>query len=342
MFEVRTAELAAQLGGELVGDGGLVLRGIAPLDSAASDDISFLSSARHAGQLAGSAAGCVVLAPQLREHAMQRPAAILSPDPYLYYARLSQWWARQTRPVPPPGVHPSAVVEPGARVHAQAAVGPLAFIGRAAVIDAGVVIGAQCHVGADAVVGEHTRLAAHVVLGPGCRIGARGIVHGGVVIGADGFGFAPVEGRWEKIEQLGAVQIGDDVEIGANTCIDRGALRDTVIEDGVKLDNLIQIAHNVHVGRHTAMAACVGIAGSTQIGAHCTFAGQVGIAGHLRIVDHVHVGAAAVITRSILEPGRYGGVFPFDDNRIWEKNAATLRQLHALRARLRALENKHS
>jgi len=342
MFEVRSAELAAQLGGELVGNAELVLRGIAPLDSAAGDEISFLSSARHAGQLADSAAGCVVLAPQLREQAMQRPAAILSPDPYLYYARLSQWWARRTRPAPPPGVHPSAVVEPGAVVHPQAAVGPLAFIGRGAVVGAGAAIGGQCHVGADAVVGEHTRLAAQVVLGPGCRIGARGVVHGGVVIGADGFGFAPVEGRWEKIEQLGAVRIGDDVEIGANTCIDRGALRDTVIEDGVKLDNLIQIAHNVHVGRHTAMAACVGIAGSTRIGAHCTFAGQVGIAGHLQIVDHVHVGAAAVITRSILEPGRYGGVFPFDDNRTWEKNAATLRQLHTLRARLRALENKNS
>ena len=206
MFEVRTAELAAHLGGELVGDAGLVLRGIAPLDSAAGDDISFLASARHAAQLAGTAAGCVVVAPQLREQAAQRPAAILSPDPYLYYARLSQWWARQTRPVPPPGVHPSAVVEPGARVHAQAAVGPLAFVGRGAVVGAGAAIGAQCHVGADAVVGEHTRLAAQVVLGPGCRIGARGIVHGGVVIGADGFGFAPVEGRWEKIEQLGAVQ----------------------------------------------------------------------------------------------------------------------------------------
>jgi UDP-3-O-[3-hydroxymyristoyl] glucosamine N-acyltransferase len=342
MFEVRTGELAAQLGGELIGDAGLVLRGIAPLASAGGDDISFLASARLAPQLATSTAGCVVVAPALREQASARPAAILSEDPYLYYARLSQWWAGKVRPAPQPGVHRSAVVEPGARVHALAAVGPLAFVGRGAVIGAGASVGAQCHIGADAVVGEHTRLAAQVVLGPGCRIGARGVLHSGAIIGADGFGFAPAEGRWEKIEQLGAVQIGDDVEIGANTCIDRGALRDTVIEDGVKLDNLIQIAHNVHVGRHTAMAGCVGIAGSTRIGAHCTFAGQVGIAGHLEIVDHVHVGAAAVITRSILEPGRYGGVFPFDDNRTWEKNAATLRQLHALRARLRALEKDNT
>jgi UDP-3-O-[3-hydroxymyristoyl] glucosamine N-acyltransferase len=164
-----------------------------------------------------------------------------------------------------------------------------------------------------------------------------------VVIGADGFGFAPVKdegGRWEKIEQLGAVAIADDVEIGANTCIDRGALEDTVIEDGVKLDNLIQVGHNVHIGAHSAMAGCVGIAGSARIGRHCTVGGGAIILGHLELVDHVHVTAATVITRSIHKPGQYSGLFPFDDNASWEKNAATLRQLHALRDRLRALEKK--
>jgi UDP-3-O-[3-hydroxymyristoyl] glucosamine N-acyltransferase len=342
MLEVRTGDLAAHLGGELLGDAGLIVRRIAPLEDASGDSISFLANPRHGELLADSAAGCVILKPALRELAMSRPAAILSPDPYLYYARLTQWWARQTSAPQPPGVHPSAVVELGARVHAQAAIGAMAYVGAGAVVGKGASIGSLCHVGADAVIGEDTQLAAQVVLGRACRIGARGIVHSGVVIGADGFGFAPVDGRWEKIEQLGAVDIGDDVEIGANTCIDRGALRDTVLEHGVKLDNLIQIAHNVHVGQHTAMAACVGVAGSTHIGAHCTFAGQVGIAGHLQIVDNVHVGAAAVITRSILKPGRYGGVFPFDDNGTWERNAATLRQLHALRARLRALEKNSS
>jgi UDP-3-O-[3-hydroxymyristoyl] glucosamine N-acyltransferase len=160
------------------------------------------------------------------------------------------------------------------------------------------------------------------------------------VIGADGFGFAPNEGRWEKIEQLGAVRIGNDVEIGANTCIDRGAIDDTVIEDGVKLDNLVQIGHNVHVGAHAAMAGCVGIAGSARIGAHCTLGGGAIVLGHLELADHVHVSAATVVTRSIRKPGLYSGVFPFDDNAAWEKNAATLRQLHALRDRLRALEKK--
>jgi UDP-3-O-[3-hydroxymyristoyl] glucosamine N-acyltransferase len=162
------------------------------------------------------------------------------------------------------------------------------------------------------------------------------------VIGADGFGFAPDQGRWEKIEQLGAVWVGDDVEIGANTCVDRGALDDTVIEEGVKLDNLIQIAHNVHIGAHTAMAGCVGVAGSAKIGKHCTFGGAAMILGHLQIADHVHISAASVVMSSILKPGQYSGVFPIDENGNWEKNAATLRQLHTLRSRLRALEKKSS
>jgi UDP-3-O-[3-hydroxymyristoyl] glucosamine N-acyltransferase len=343
MFEVRAGELSRQLGGELVGDADLVLRRIAPLETADADCISFLASARHRAQLQDTSAGCVIVAPAFAEQARARPAAIVCGDPYLYYARLTQWWVRQMRSGNiEPGIHRSAVIEPGAKVHARASVGALAHVGRGAVVAAHASIGSQSHVGDGALVGEGTRLSAHVTLGAACRIGARGIVHSGAVIGADGFGFAPVEGRWEKIEQLGAVRIDDDVEIGANTCIDRGALQDTVIEQGVKLDNLIQIAHNVHVGRHTAMAACVGIAGSTRIGAHCTLAGQVGIAGHLQIVDHVHIAAAAVITRSILKPGSYGGVFPFDDNLTWEKNAATLRQLHTLRTRLRALEKNSS
>jgi len=221
-------------------------------------------------------------------------------------------------------------------------IGALAVIEAGAVIGDGAVIGAQCFIGTGAAIGAATRLAPRVVVGNDCSIGARGILHSGVVIGADGFGFAPTEGRWEKIEQLGAVRIGDDVEIGANTCIDRGALDDTVIEDGVKLDNLIQIGHNVRIGAHTAMAGCAGVAGSADIGAHCTVGGGAVILGHLTLADGVHISAASVVTRSILKPGQYSGVFPIDDNSSWEKNAATLRQLHALRDRLRALEKKAS
>ena len=171
-------------------------------------------------------------------------------------------------------------------------------------------------------------------------MGERCIVHSGVVIGADGFGFAPNQGAWEKIEQLGAVKIGHDVEIGANTCIDRGALQDTVIEDGVKLDNLIQIGHNVHIGKHTAMAGCVGVAGSARIGAHCTVGGGAIILGHLTLADGVHVSAASVVTRSIAKPGTYTGLFPIDENATWEKNAASLKQLHQIRQRLKSVETQ--
>jgi UDP-3-O-[3-hydroxymyristoyl] glucosamine N-acyltransferase len=267
-------------------------------------------------------------------------ATIATADPYLYFARLTQWWARRTRVPAAAGVHPTAVVEEGAQVHPDASVGALAFVGRGARVEAGAVVGVQCHVGAGAVIGQGTRLAPRVYVGEGCRLGARCVVQPGAVIGGDGFGFAPHEGRWEKIEQLGAVRIGDDVEIGANTCIDRGALDDTVIEDGVKLDNLVQIGHNVRVGAHSAFAGCVGVAGSAKIGRHCTAGGGAIILGHLELVDHVHVTAATVVTRSILKPGQYSGLFPFDDNASWEKNAATLRQLHTLRERLRALEKK--
>ena len=341
---IRLGEVAAALGGELLGDPGLTISRLAPLDSADAGALSFLAHPRYVAQLATTAAGCVVVGPALREAACARGAAIVADDPYLYFARLTQWWRARTRPAPLAGVHPSAVVAPGARIHPSATVGPFVCIEAGAELGPGVVVGAHGFVGAGAVVGEHSRLAARVTLGEACRIGARCIVHSGVVIGADGFGFAP-EGRgdaqrWVKIEQLGAVRIGDDVEIGANTCIDRGALDDTVLEDGVKLDNLIQVGHNVHIGAHSAMAGCVGIAGSARIGRHCTAGGGAIILGHLELVDHVHITAHTVVTRSIHKPGQYSGLFPIDDNASWEKNAATLRQLHTLRDRLRALEKK--
>jgi UDP-3-O-[3-hydroxymyristoyl] glucosamine N-acyltransferase len=276
----------------------------------------------------------------MRDLAASRGATIVCPDPYLAFARLTQWWAAQGRSAPVPGVHASAVVESGAVVPASASIGALAYIARGACIGEAAVIGSHCHLGEDCRVGANTWLKPRVTLSTGCSIGDRGIVHSGAVIGADGFGFAPAQGHWEKIEQLGGVHIGHDVEIGANTCIDRGALEDTVLEDGVKLDNLVQIGHNVHVGAHSAFAGCVGVAGSARIGRHCTAGGGAIILGHLVIVDHVHITAATVITRSIRQPGQYSGAFPFDDNASWEKNAATLRQLHGLRERLRALEKK--
>ena len=207
-------------------------------------------------------------------------------------------------------------------------------------VDPSASIGALCVVERGARIGAGTVLKSRVTVGENCVVGERCILHPGVVIGADGFGFAPNGETWEKIEQLGAVQIGNDVEIGANTCIDRGALQDTVIEDGVKLDNLIQIGHNVRVGRNTAMAGCVGVAGSANIGPNCTVGGGAIILGHLTVGANVNISAATVVSKSILKPGHYTGIFPVDENAAWERNAATLKQLHTLRDRIKAIEKK--
>jgi UDP-3-O-[3-hydroxymyristoyl] glucosamine N-acyltransferase len=199
-------------------------------------------------------------------------------------------------------------------------------------------VGALCVVERGAKIGVMTELKSRVTVGENCLVGDRCLLHSGVVIGADGFGFAPNGDRWEKIEQLGNVRIGDDVEIGANTCVDRGALQDTVIEDGVKLDNLIQVGHNVRIGKNTAIAGCVGIAGSATIGAQCTIGGGAIVLGHLHIADHVHISAATVVSKSVSKPGHYTGFFPLDENASWERNAVTLKQLHRLRDRIKQLE----
>ncbi|MEO6624283.1 MAG: UDP-3-O-(3-hydroxymyristoyl)glucosamine N-acyltransferase [Burkholderiaceae bacterium] len=317
------ATLVETLGGTLHGDSHTLIHGLAPLELAQADQLSFLSNPRYRAQLAVCRAACVVVGPDMLQAALARGPCIVAEDPYLYFARLTQLWKRSHAPAVPTGIHPSAVVDPTARIDATASIGPL------------------CVVEAHVRIGAGTVLKSRVTVAEGCSIGARCVVHPGVVIGADGFGFAGNAGMWEKIEQLGAVRIGDHVEIGANTCIDRGALADTVIEDGVKLDNLIQIGHNVHVGRHTAMAGCVGVAGSTTIGAFCTIGGGAVVLGHLVLADRVNISAASVVTRSLHQSGHYTGIFPIDDNSQWEKNAASLKRLHQLRTRLTALEKTH-
>ena len=319
---LRLGSIVEALGGDLHGDPELLVAALAPLESATPQDLSFLSHPKYQQQLASSQAACVIVSPQMQAQALARGGCIVVDQPYLYFARVTQLWRRAHRQDVGPRIHPSAVIDAAAQVDPQARIGPLCVVERGARI------------------GAHTVLASRVTVGADCVVGARCILHPGVVIGADGFGFAPNGPAWEKIEQLGAVRIGDDVEIGANTCIDRGALQDTVIEDGVKLDNLIQIGHNVHVGRHTAMAGCVGVAGSARIGAGCTLGGGAVVLGHLTLVDGVHVSAASVVTRSIRQPGHNTGMFPIDDNAAWEKNAATLKQLHGLRERVRALEQQ--
>ena len=314
-------QITESLGGRLVGDPQYLIQKLAPLDTAQADALSFLSNPKYQSQLASTQAGCVIVSPAMVDAAKSQTALIVAENPYHYFARLTQVWRAHTRVTNEPLVHSSAVIHPQAHVDVSARIGPLCVVERGA------------HIGA------HTWLKSGVTVGEDCRIGERCIVHAGVVIGADGFGFALFEGHWEKIEQLGAVRIGNDVEIGANTCIDRGALDDTVIEDGVKLDNLVQIGHNVHVGANTAMAGCAGVAGSARIGANCTVGGGAIVLGHLELADGVHISAASVVMRSLHQPGQYSGVFPIDDNASWEKNAATLRQLHRLRDRIKSLES---
>ncbi len=309
------------LGGELVGGvREIPISRIAPLDSAGHGDLSFLSNPRYRQQLAASQAACVIVAPAMRDEATQRGACIVTADPYAYFARATQWWRAHQQGGQLRGVHPSAVVDAAAQVHESAYVGPL------------------CAVGAGAVIGAGTVLKSRVTISEDCMVGERCIVHAGVVIGADGFGFAPSNGRWEKIEQLGRVRVGNDVEIGANTCIDRGALDDTIIEDGVKIDNLVQIAHNVHIGAHTVIAGNTGIAGSARIGKHCQIGGAANILGHLTIADGTVISPTSMVTRSLPKAGFYTGIFPLQENEQWEKNAATFRQLYALRERVKKLE----
>lgn len=329
-MELELATILQTLGGEFHGDEKLRITGIAPLEVATQTELSFLSNPKYQAQLLVSRAACVIVAPAQQAMAMQRGACIVAEQPYLYFARLTRLWKAQREALRSkeremknvPRIHPSAVVDESAVVDRTAVVGPLCVVER----------GAQ--------IGANSVLKSRVTIGEDCIVGERCILHSGVVIGADGFGFAPFEGRWEKIEQLGAVRIGNDVEVGANTCIDRGALQDTVIEDGVKLDNLIQIGHNVRIGKHTAMAGCVGVAGSATIGAHCTVGGGAIVLGHLTLADHVNISAATVVTKSISQPGHYTGMFPIDDNATWERNAATVKQLHRMRERIKGIESE--
>ena len=330
--------LADTAPGELLGDPDLPIQRLSTLQAAGPHELTFLGNPKYLGQLARSGAGCVVVAPSARESATARGACIVTDDPYHYFALATQLWKRHHFPAPAPHIHPGACIDAGATLAQGVSIGAFACIGAGAVIGEGVRIAEHCVIGQGVVIGAGSRLSARVTVGDACSIGERCILHPGVVIGADGFGFAPHRGHWVKIEQLGAVRIGNDVEIGANTCIDRGALDDTVIEDGVKLDNLVQIGHNVRVGEHSAMAGCAGVAGSATIGAHCTVGGGAIVLGHLRLADHVHVSAASIVTRSLLKPGHYTGLFPIDDNASWEKNAATLKQLHSLRERLKQTE----
>ena len=331
---LRLDQIVARFGGEIVGSGDTVISRIDTLENAGPDALAFLANPKYRHQLSTTRAAAVIMAPP----AVAGPAAaILTPQPYLYYAHVAQWF--NPLPVPEPGVHSSAVVE--GEVPASASIGPNVWLGPGAKVGEGVVIAANCSIGAGVEIGAGSRLAANVAIYPGSRLGARCLVHSAVVIGSDGFGFArEATGAWAKIPQVGRVLIGDDVEIGAGTTIDRGALGDTVIADGVKLDNQIQIAHNVKIGAHTAIAGCVGIAGSTVIGARCTLGGAAMIIGHLQIADDVNVSAGTLVAKSIPKAGNYSGGVPFLEHGDWLRNFSRLRHLDAMADKIRALEQR--
>lgn len=337
---VRLGDLVERFGGLLVGSPDLTVASIAPLDSAGPAQISFLSNSKLRALAAQSEAAALILSPldDPSVAATYAGARIVTTNPYAYFARAAQYFASLSESAPAPGIHPSAIVDPTAEIDPSAHLGPHVTVEAGAVVRAGAVIEHGCFIGKDAVVGEGTRFFANVTFHRKCSIGARGIVHSGAVIGGDGFGFANEAGVYLKIPQTGRVLIGDDVDIGSNTSIDRGALADTVIEDGVKLDNQIQIGHNVHIGKHTAMAGCVGVAGSAKIGSRCTFGGAAMVLGHLEIADNVHISSGSMVSRSVLEPGQYTGFYPLAKNAEWEKSAAIVRNLNSMRDKIRALE----
>ena len=324
-------DIVAKLGGEAVGEVAAPLTGVGTVDSAGPAQITFLANPKYRSRLATTTAGAVIVGPRDRDAASI--PRIVAENPYAYYARTVALF----HPEPPvrPGIHPFAQVDASVRLDASVQVDAFAVVGAGAEIGPGARIGSHCVVGERVHIGAGTRLHPRVSIYDGCRIGARCIVHSGVVIGADGFGQAPDDGRWIKIPQVGAVRIGDDVEIGANTTIDRGALDDTVIEDGVKLDNQIQVAHNCVIGAHTVVAGCTGISGSTKIGRHCMIGGGVGIVGHVEICDHVVISGFSLVAKSILKPGTYTSGMPLMPHAEWLRNAAHLRRLDERLKRLK-------
>jgi len=326
-------DIADRLGVECRGDRQRSIRGLATLGSAGEDQLSFLANPRYAELLARTGAGAVLLAPEQAEHCPVD--CLVTEEPYLAYARASHWFDRAPRP--PAGIHPSAVVAESARLGEGVSIGAMCVVGEGAELASGVVLGPGCLIGEHCRIGEDSRLQARVTLYHGVRLGRRCLLHSGAVLGADGFGFAQDEGEWVKIAQLGGVVVGDDVEIGANTTIDRGALEDTRIGNGVIIDNLVQVAHNVVIGDHTAIAGCVGIAGSTRIGRYCTVAGGAGLVGHIDIADHVHISGMTRVSKSIDRPGSWTSGTAMQETRQWRRNAARFARLDELARRVNAL-----
>jgi len=341
-------DIVQQFGGKVIGDRSQRVGSLAPLDQAGPNQLAFLANPKYLSQVETTRAGAVLISADDLAKVTGQDARnfIVTPNPYAYFARVAQAFIDLASPKAMPGVHASATIDPSAQI------APSAVIGPHVTVEAGAVIGEHVRLDANVVIGRGTRIGAGSHLYPnvsvyyGCKIGERVIIHAGAVIGSDGFGFAPDfvgagearTGSWVKIPQVGGVSIGPDVEIGANTTIDRGAMADTVIEECVKIDNLVQIGHNCRIGAYTVIAGCAGIAGSTNIGRHCMIGGAVGIAGHVTLADYVIVTAKSGVSKSLLKPGMYTSAFPAVNHADWNKSAALLRNIDKLRDRIKALE----
>lgn len=328
------AELADRFGLKFTGEADRILTGIATLAEAGAGDIAFLANSKYLPQLSSTRAGAVILHPDL---APRCPVAcLLAEAPYVAFARISHLFDKSPRAAP--GIHPTAVVSPQADVHSTAAIGAHAVVEAGAVLGADVVLGAGVYVGHDSRLGAGTRVLPHAVIYHDVHLGERCIIHAQAVLGADGFGFAPGPAGWEKVCQLGGVRLGNDVEIGACTTVDRGTLGHTVIADGAIIDNQVQVGHNCRIGKNTAIAGCTGLAGSTIIGDNCTLAGGVGVVGHVEICDGVHITGMTMVTRSISEPGSYSSGTPMTGTRDWKRSAVRFSQLESIQQRLVNLE----
>jgi UDP-3-O-[3-hydroxymyristoyl] glucosamine N-acyltransferase len=330
------SELAVEVGADLRGNPGARIDGVATLEHAGPGDICFLGNAKYRKFLATTRASAVILAEA--DAAACPSAALVCANPYLAYARIAAYL--NPEPEAPRGCHASAIVDPAAEIEASAWIGPGAVVEAETVIGHRVFVGPGCVIGRGCRLGAGSRLVARVTLCAGTRLGERVLIHPGAVLGSDGFGLVNDRGVWIKVPQLGRVRVGDDVEIGANTTIDRGALDDTVIGDGVKLDNQIQIGHNVEIGEHCAIAACAGISGSTRLGRHCSLGGGVGLAGHLEFADNVHFTGQSLVTRSFTKPGVYSGNLPATGNADWRRSIARFRHLDEMWRRLKKLEGE--
>lgn len=332
------SEIASRFGGELLDDNGGEVCGVSPIERAGPQEVAFVSQAKYLNAIDSTRAGLLILPPEGRD-LTSRPR-IITHNPYLYFARVSSLLNPMQKAAP--GIHPSATVHSEAIIDVAATISAGAVIGEGASIGAHSFIGPNSVVGAHSVLGEDCLVYANVTIYPHCVLGNRIILHSGCVVGSDGFGLANDQGRWVKIPQVGRVVIGDDVEVGAGTTIDRGALDDTVIEEGVKLDNLIQVAHNVRIGAHTAIAACTGIAGSAKIGKYCMIGGAAMIYGHIEIADKVRISTNTLITKSLTKPGTYTSALPFSEHGEWLRNAVHLRNLDKLVGRIKELEKRIS